>query len=103
MQTLCSRIRAAGFRVRQVTYFNSILFPIIAAIRLARRTFPFLRGRELRSDFTMTQPGKINECLARIFAFESQLLERFQLPFGVSILAVAERKELPRASCPVLG
>ena len=86
---LRARIAAAGFELRQLTYFNTLLFPPIAAIRAAR---PY-RGRphQLRSDFEMTRPGRLNAVLAKVFAAEGPLIARMNLPVGVSLLAVATR------------
>jgi SAM-dependent methyltransferase len=78
----------AGFAIERLTYFNTLLFPPIAAIRLLRRWLPL---PEPRSDFEMTKPGVGNTVLSRLFALEAPLLERIDLPFGVSILALARR------------
>jgi hypothetical protein len=48
----------------------------------------------LRSDFSMTQPGLVNDLLAAIFAGESLLLRHLDLPFGVSILCIAEKRRI---------
>jgi SAM-dependent methyltransferase len=82
-------LMAAGLAPRRVTYFNSLLFPPIAAIRLGRRMLP--QGDRPRSDFEMTdETGLTNRMLARLFSAETSLLLRRDLPFGVSVLAVAE-------------
>jgi SAM-dependent methyltransferase len=90
------RVTNSGFSIRRLTYFNTILFPIIAGIRLLRRWRGPRPGETLRSDFSMTQPGRLNDLLATIFAGESFLLPYTDLPFGVSLLCVAEKKEKPR-------
>lgn len=82
------RIRDAGLEPRRVSYFNTLLFAPIAAVRLLRRLRP---PRELRSDFELTKPGRLNDALARVFAAEAPLVDRLRLPFGVSILALAAR------------
>jgi hypothetical protein len=59
-------------------------------VRVARR----LRGEpegEVKSDFTMTKPGLVNDVLARVFAVEGRMLTRFRLPVGVSVVCLAER------------
>ena len=82
---LVRKLRAAGFRVRHATYFNTILFPVIAAVRLVGR----VAGKG-GSDLGL--PGDVaNRLLTRIFASERHVVSRLALPFGVSILAVAER------------
>jgi SAM-dependent methyltransferase len=77
----------AGFRVERASYFNTLLFPPIAAIRLVRRALP--EPAELRSDFHYNEPGRLNAALTRVFARESAIVSKRDLPFGVSILALA--------------
>jgi SAM-dependent methyltransferase len=81
-------LRDAGFEVRRCSYFNSLLFPPIAEVRLGRR----LLGIEDDGTREMALPGPLlNRLLYRIFAFERRLLARVDLPFGVSLLAVARK------------
>lgn len=85
------RLRAsllgAGFEPVRVTYFNTLLFPPIAAIRLLRRLRP--RRGEARSDFELNEPGRLNSMLARTFGLEAPIVARASLPFGVSVAALA--------------
>ena len=90
---LRQRAAEAGFSIRRLTYFNTLLFPIIAGIRLFRQWRGPRPGETLRSDFSMTQPGIINDLLAAIFAGESLLLRYLDLPFGVSVLCIAEKQD----------
>jgi SAM-dependent methyltransferase len=86
---LQERIRAAGLVPERTTYFNTLLFPPIAAVRLARRLLP--RRGEPHSDFEMTDAeGRTNQALTRVFGSESNLLARGDLPFGVSIACLAK-------------
>ena len=79
-------IEAAGLRVQYLSYFNTWLFPLIAAARLARV------GRGRSGDLSM--PNKFaNALLTQIFASERLLLGRVTLPFGVSLLALAHNPE----------
>jgi SAM-dependent methyltransferase len=90
LRQLRARVEAAGFRIATLSYFNAMLFPAVAAIRLARR----LRGGPqgpIKSDFTMTRPGRVNDLLTRIFAAEGALVARWRLPVGVSLVCLAER------------
>jgi SAM-dependent methyltransferase len=88
---LRSLLVQAGFGMRRLSYFNTLLFPAIAGIRVLR---PYRPGTaEVRSDFEMTQPGLVNSLLSRVFALEAPLVERVPLPFGVSILGLARRQE----------
>jgi SAM-dependent methyltransferase len=75
----------AGFEVQLLTYFNSLLFPPIAAARLLNKA----RGRDSADD---ALPGAtVNAMLNGVFGFEAGLVGRVRMPFGVSLLAVVRR------------
>jgi len=83
-------VEGVGFRVVTLSYFNALLFPVVAAVRMGRR----LRGAQrgvIKSDFTMTKPGVLNNVLTRIFAAEGALLSSWRLPVGVSVVCLAQR------------
>ncbi len=75
----------AGFGVERMTYFNTVLFPVLVARRLWKR----LRG-ETRHDLEDTPP-LLNAWLERAFALERHVLTRAALPFGASLLMIARR------------
>jgi hypothetical protein len=77
---------AAGLRVRRATYFNTLLFPPIAVVRLAKKLFG-LRDDDAES----LPPPALNSGLRSLFASEKRLLRAMDLPFGVSILVIGER------------
>ena len=82
---LRSVLSAAGLRVERLGYFNTILFPAIAGVRLAKR----LAGG---GGHDLQRPSAaINEALTRLFALERHVVLRPGLPFGSSILAIARR------------
>jgi 2-polyprenyl-3-methyl-5-hydroxy-6-metoxy-1,4-benzoquinol methylase len=87
---LTRRLQGAGFRVLRASYFNTLLFPAIAAIRIGRRALP--EAPDLKSDFRIG-PRSINTALGRLFAAEAPLIERTDLPFGVSLFALCEPGE----------
>lgn len=74
---------AAGLRVEQLSYFNTLLFPLAAAARLKDRLF-----NHRRATGSATPPAPINALLHRVFSSERFLVGRLPLPFGVSLLAV---------------
>jgi SAM-dependent methyltransferase len=82
--TLVRAIRAAGLRERGLTYFNSLLFPLAAAARVAGR----LTGRDDSDDSPPAAP--LNALFERIFRVERHLVGRVPMPIGVSILTLAE-------------
>lgn len=93
---LRERLRSSGFEIRRLSYFNSILFPPIAAVRIARR----LRRAPpaFKSDLHMHSADSVlNGMLARLFGLEAGVVERVDVPFGVSIVALAHRPPGERA------
>lgn len=85
--TLRGVLERGGFTVEHVSYFNTVLFPVIAAVRLARRAVR--APRPDRTDFD-TGPSAANGLLARLFAAEAHgVMRRRGLPVGVSVLALA--------------
>lgn len=75
----------SGYRVRHLTHFNSILFPLVVGARAVGR----LTGREGGDD--ALPPAPLNALLARTFGAERHWVGRGSLPFGVSLGIVAER------------
>ena len=82
-RTLRGALVGAGLVPEHLGYFNAVLFPAIAAVRLAKR----LRG-EAGHDMHRP-PAPVNRGLERLFALERHLVLRPGLPFGSSVLAVA--------------
>lgn len=76
----------AEFRVRFLSFYNTLLFPGIAAVRLLSR----LR-RATSTPSVGLVPEPINGALRALFASERWLLRRTALPVGVSLVAIAER------------
>jgi SAM-dependent methyltransferase len=72
----------AGWTKQDMSYFNFMLFPVIALIRI--------KDKILKKDnFTGAEPPTpaINALLRRIFGFEKYILRVVKFPFGVSIIA----------------
>ncbi|HXI83714.1 MAG TPA: class I SAM-dependent methyltransferase [Verrucomicrobiae bacterium] len=93
---LSAVVRGAGFDIEQISYFNTFLFPPIAAIRLAYRWLGLNHARkdeEMKSDFSMPHQGWLNELPRKIFASEKPFLLRGNLPFGVSLLCIARKPQ----------
>lgn len=87
------RATEAGLVPRRVSYFNMVLFPAIATIRLLRFNRMANADRH-RSDFELNRSsGMLNSALARLFGLESYLVARRKLPFGVSVLCLATKPD----------
>ncbi|MEM7203873.1 MAG: class I SAM-dependent methyltransferase [Planctomycetota bacterium] len=89
---LNSLLRDAGLRVERLSYFNSVLFPPILAVRLLMRPFLGRTAKGNGSDLSMTSPA-LDGALYRVFAAEAGWLRRRNLPLGVSLVGLARRDE----------
>ncbi len=77
---------AAGFKAVKISYFMTLLFPFAAVQRL------LLRQKCLRLDSELKMPGEtMNGVMEFIFSFERHLINKINLPYGLSIIAVAEK------------
>ena len=77
-------LKASGYRIAHLSHFNTILYPAIAAARLLGRLM-----RRKGGDDAMP-PVPVNTLLGAVFTAERHVVVRGSLPFGVSLLAVAE-------------
>lgn len=90
---IARKISEAGFSIRSLRFFNSLLFAPIAAVRLAARLVPSSRtkdGDRVRSDLDLVKAGPLNTLLTKILGLEADFLG-VEPPFGVSLLCVARR------------
>ena len=90
--SLAEAFERAEIQLSWLTYFNTMLFPAVAAVRWGRRLLG--RADTEVSDFDSGRPGVLNTGLTHLFAAERHLVGRLRLPFGVSLAAVA-RPSLP--------
>jgi SAM-dependent methyltransferase len=89
---LRERLTSTGFEVLRVSYINAFLFPPIATVRLVRRLQRRLQpATAAKSDFRFPAPRPLNFLLAALFGAEAPIVRRVNIPFGVSILALARK------------
>ena len=75
----------SGLEVELLSYFNTLLYPLVAAARLVGKV-----TRSRSADDKL--PGDLaNGVLERVFGFEAGLLGRVPMPFGVSLVAIVRR------------
>ena len=75
----------SGFEIQLLSYFNSLLFPLVAAARIVGK----ITRKESADDSLPSAP--VNSALNNVFGLEAALLGRVPLPFGVSLVAVVRR------------
>jgi SAM-dependent methyltransferase len=73
---------AAGLEVRRIGFFNSLLFPLAAMVRLAGK----LAGKSSSDD--QLPPRPLNSAFEKIFGLERHLVGRVPFPAGVSLFAL---------------
>jgi len=81
-RTLRTALTDAGLRVEMLGWFNSLLFPLAAAARLAGR----LTGKEDSDD--KLPPAPVNRLFEAVFGLERYAVGRLPLPPGVSLVAI---------------
>jgi SAM-dependent methyltransferase len=83
-------IKKAGLKPELVTHFNSLLFPLAAAARIAGK----VAGKTASDD--RLPPAPLNGLFTGIFGLERHLVGRVPLPFGVSLVAILTADQLRR-------
>ncbi len=81
-RSLRAVIAAAGLTADRIGYFNSLLFPVAAAARIAGN----MAGKSSSDDKMPAAP--VNRLLQGIFGLERHLVGRVPLPAGVSLFAI---------------
>jgi len=90
---LIAKLEQAGFTVKKASYYMFFLFPLLAAIRLignARQHGYNSQVKGRMSLETKTIPV-VNEVFLGLLRLERFLLRYFNLPFGGSLVVLAER------------
>ncbi len=80
-------LERAGFRLELLSYYNTLLFPPAAAVRLLER----VRDPGNPAGDMGYEVGPLNEVFTKVFSLEKSLLRRVSFPFGLSVIAVARR------------
>jgi len=88
---LGAKLGGAGLRVTRLTYVNSFLFPVAAMKRLLEG-----RNHSFRPDLQLP-PGPVNRALLGILSLEARLVDTVSFPWGLSVLALAEKPKWPSA------
>lgn len=84
-KSITSLLQRAGLTHYKISYFNTLLFPVVSAIRAVRRLFG--TAHRARSDFADGRPGMLNNALSWLFSLERYLVFRIPMPVGISLLA----------------
>ena len=80
------KLAAAGFRLRHITYRNTLLFPPVLFVRTMEK-----KSKKVESDLKRWS-SPVNRILLSIVLLENRMLRAMRLPFGSSVFCIA-RKE----------
>jgi SAM-dependent methyltransferase len=86
---LRAKLVHAGMRIERLTHANTLLFPAIVLRRLLRR---WRGAAQVHSDLAPL-PRAVNACLSALYLAEMQLVARVDVPWGVSLVALARKNE----------
>lgn len=75
----------AGLQIERASYFNALLFPLAAAVRLTKNAL------RLKSEDDAMPSAPVNRILTALFAAEAGWLARGSLPFGLSIVIIGRK------------
>lgn len=87
---LGNELAANGFTLQRVTYFHSWLLPVAWTFRRLRTV---LRHTGSADDFSV--PGPLNWILLQVTRAERTILQKVDLPFGLSVLGIAKPSPTP--------
>lgn len=80
-------LAAANFEVQRLSYFNTFLFPLAVMVRLKERVL------SSKSASGAGVPGfGLNPVFTAIFSSERGILRHLNMPFGVSLVAIARKR-----------
>ena len=85
---LLNKIQISGLYPEKMSHFNTFLFPLAVIVRLQGRIF----GSSGASGASVP-PAAINKLFKLVFSSERYLLPLFNLPFGVSLLALLSAEQ----------
>lgn len=83
---LKNKLEISGLKIRKISYYNTFLFPVVYLVRNINK----LLKRNAENEVAMPSRN-INNLLKKIFSFESGILNKMNMPFGVSIIAIVEK------------
>lgn len=83
------KLRRAGFSVSHASYVNTLLFPIVLLKRMSERLAP---GRQTESDLSLSA-GPLDALFRLALRAEVPFVRTIGLPFGLTVLALAQRPE----------
>jgi len=82
-----------GLTVDKISYTVTALFPPILLYRLVSNWLPKKRAQGEKKANLVHVSGPVNTALLTLSQWETQLVHRLNLPFGVTVVSVARKRE----------
>jgi SAM-dependent methyltransferase len=86
---LIKAISESGLQYLRISYFISFVFPFLALYRIMTRRLKLDKRTDAKTDL-FRLPIFIDKTLRQILFFESKILRRGNLPFGLSLFCIAK-------------
>lgn len=85
-QELVNKLKQAGFSIKKASYIFMLTFPLFLIIRLLKKYFSVGKQSDVKS-----LPLSLNQALIILNYLEAVLLQLINLPFGSSIIILAQK------------
>jgi len=90
---LIAKLERNGFIVKRISFYMFLLFPVLAAVRVVNNIFHIGRTKkDTKASLEVKTIPVVNGVFLGLLRVESRLLRYFNLPFGTSLIAVAEKR-----------
>lgn len=86
---LKEKLEQAGFVVEKISYCNSLLFPFL----FVKRKLEKFSSAPAKSEVQENLPSWANLLLTKMYLLELGVVQYFNYPFGVNIVAVGRKKD----------
>jgi len=91
---LATKLEESGFIIKKISFYMFFLFPLLAVIRLISNMFHGKKDgkQNIKPSLEARTIPIVNEVFLGLLKLEKQLAKYLNLPFGASLLVLAEKK-----------
>lgn len=102
VRDLKEKLEKMGFEIKRSSYAGFFMFPAALVYRVVQYRIlrPFFKVKRTRVE---NLPSFLNKILKSVLVFESHLIKMMNLPFGIALFCVAQKKSTPKGLSRYLG